>query len=134
MTATNWRNSALGLLVLASVTACQAADLSGTTWTVTRLAGAELTDRPPTLEIEGNAVSGFAGCNRYAGKVEIKGDSLRFSRLIATRMACLGPGMAVEDAFLKALETRVAAVHLKGEAAELVDAAGQPVIELSRTR
>ena len=52
MTATNWRNSAMVLLVLASVTACQAADLSGTTWTVTRLAGAELTDRPPTLEID----------------------------------------------------------------------------------
>jgi heat shock protein HslJ len=57
------------------------------------------------LAADGRKVQGFAGCNRIAGTYDLKGDTLKFGPLIATKMAC--PALTTEQAFLKALDATV---------------------------
>jgi heat shock protein HslJ len=54
---------------------------------------------------------GFSGCNNFFGGYESAGDSLSFSAMGATMMACV-EGMETEQAFLKALsETTRATIN-----------------------
>jgi heat shock protein HslJ len=54
---------------------------------------AGVTSRPnekvPTLTIQGDRMSGFAGCNRYSGTISTL-PKLKVGPLATTRMACLG--------------------------------------------
>jgi heat shock protein HslJ len=63
-------------------------------------------DRQVTMRFAGTEgrVSGFGGCNRYAGTYVLRGDSLRFSPLMMTRMAC-DKGMDLEVRYAALLET-----------------------------
>jgi heat shock protein HslJ len=73
----------------------------------------------PTLQVEGDRVAGFAGCNRYFASVKVgkqPGD-LEFGPVGATRMACPDPGMAIEDRFLVALSKVTKFTFLGGELA-----------------
>ncbi|MFT4150122.1 MAG: META domain-containing protein [Paracoccaceae bacterium] len=80
-----------------------AALLSGD-WRVTRIGE---TDVPAGVEVtmafDGLRVSGTSGCNRYTGAAEMTGESFRFGPVAGTRMACLGAGADVEQAFLSTL-------------------------------
>src|SRR5688500_2699955 len=60
--------------------------------------------RPATLRIEGaeSRAGGFAGCNRYGGSYELRGDSLTFGAIAMTKMAC-DQGMALEQRLAEAL-------------------------------
>ena len=50
-------------------------------------------------------VRGGTGCNSFAGRYELSGDSLRFGPLASTRRACLDAEMnRQENAFFDALE------------------------------
>lgn len=49
------------------------------------------------------AVSGRAGCNRYAGTADLDAGVMIFGPLAVTRMACDVRTMELEDAYLKAL-------------------------------
>lgn len=74
-------------------------------WQVTELAGAPMPEGvEATLEFAEGRVSGLAGCNRFAGAVELTGEGLRFGPLDATRMACAEPWMEAEARLLAALE------------------------------
>lgn len=55
--------------------------------------------RAPTLTLAGTQASGFGGCNRYTGGVTVDGTSMRFGAVASTRMACVGGGDAVEQAY-----------------------------------
>lgn len=44
---------------------------------------------------DGNEVNGFTGCNKFFGKYEMNGDSIRLSDLGSTKMAC--PAMEQEN-------------------------------------
>ena len=59
-----------------------------------------------TLKVEADGqVSGSTGCNRFSGSAELgNGMTIRFGPLATTKMACKGPRMAEEQAFLAALE------------------------------
>ena len=57
--------------------------------------------RPLTLSFQDGMVKGYAGCNNFAGKVEIKGQTISFGNLASTRMFC-ERSMKIEDALLKA--------------------------------
>jgi heat shock protein HslJ len=47
------------------------------------------TTRPPTLRLDSEArAGGFAGCNRYSASYTIRGDSLAFGPVGATKMFC----------------------------------------------
>ena len=59
--------------------------------------------KPVTLRFdEGSRAVGFAGCNQYFSSYTIRGDSITFGAVGATRMAC-SEGMDVEQAYLGAL-------------------------------
>jgi putative lipoprotein len=82
--------------------------LWGTSWRLEDLAAAGVVDQSQaTLEFpqEGKVI-GNASCNRFFGSVQVSGDSIAFSRMGATRMACLSEAtMTQEAAYLKALES-----------------------------
>lgn len=56
---------------------------------------------------------GFTGCNRLVGAWTLEGDSIRFSRIATTRMACGGPDL--EAAFLEVLNTADRATLVQGQ-------------------
>lgn len=61
--------------------------------------------RVATLRFDADSarISGFAGCNRYFGSYTIVDESLRFSRIGMTEMAC-DDGMTLEQQLAAALE------------------------------
>ncbi|MDR1160805.1 MAG: META domain-containing protein [Tannerellaceae bacterium] len=78
-------------------------------WYIVELNGAELnpeeTKQLIVFDMNDKTVSGNAGCNRISGKIEYDGspgNDIAFSRIIATRMACMD--MRYEDELLKTLD------------------------------
>lgn len=81
--------------------------LAGVRW---QLAGFDVNDPVPegveiTAELDGERISGFAGCNQYFTTVKAPTPyELAIGPVGATRRACPPPQMQAEDRFLKALE------------------------------
>ena len=76
-------------------------------WQVVQLPGVSVLPEtePPTLQFEANGrASGRSGCNQFGGGFERTAESLTFSQLISTKMACPGNRMDVEAAYLGALQ------------------------------
>ena len=75
-------------------------------WLAEDILGGGVIDRlQTTLKIAADGtVSGFGGCNRYRGRVSIVGDTISFSPLASTRMACAPAAMTQERKFHLALE------------------------------
>jgi putative lipoprotein len=100
------------LLAASAFAACAssgapAPGLEGTSWRLEDLAGESVGGDGPegTLEFpEAGKVAGRAFCNRYFGKVEISGSSIKLGPIGSTKMACEEPAMARESRFLAALE------------------------------
>lgn len=61
-------------------------------------------DAVPTLTLEEGNASGFGGCNTFRGGYELDGDSISIGPLAGTLMACEVQKMAVEGAYMPALE------------------------------
>jgi heat shock protein HslJ len=62
-------------------------------------------DAPVTMDVSANtSVAGSSGCNRYTGQLTVDGPTVSFGPLASTRMACRDDVMAVEGAYLGALE------------------------------
>ena len=78
--------------------------LEGTEWALA--SGVDVPDDadPPTLLLEEGNASGFGGCNTFTGGYELDGDSISIGPLAGTLMACEEPKMAVEGAYMPALE------------------------------
>ena len=100
--------------------------LVGADWVLAGETGA----RAPFLRFDGGRVGGLGGCNRFGGTYELKGDSLTFSPLAATRMACAND-MAKEQAFFDMLG-KVKGMKLEGDRLELLDGQGKVLASLSR--
>ncbi|MBI3439604.1 MAG: META domain-containing protein [Proteobacteria bacterium] len=86
-------------------------------WKLTSVAGAPVlggTNPTRTLTSDGHA-NGNGGCNGFGGSYTRAGDTLTFSRMISTMMACTRPGftseqvMGQEHRFLSALNGQVRA-------------------------
>lgn len=77
-----------------------------------------------------SSFSGKAPCNRIGGVYTLKGTSIRFSRIFATRMAC--DKLEQESAFLKLLEGTVSAYTVEENKLLLRDGSGNIVFELKR--
>lgn len=76
--------------------------LAGSSWTFVSIGGAPVAaGRPTALQFDGARLSGSAGCNRFSGSYSADGRTLTAGPLMATKMACPGPGMVQEDAFFK---------------------------------
>ena len=82
-------------------------ELWNTIWRLESLGGASvIEDAEATLEFpEQGKAAGRATCNRFFASVAISGDSIRFSQIGSTRMACAEPLAAQEASYLKALES-----------------------------
>ncbi|WP_110656596.1 META domain-containing protein [Salinicola halimionae] len=74
-------------------------------------------------------VSGSTGCNRLMGSYTLQGDTLTFSQLASTRMACPAEMMALEQAWLTTLSD-TAHYSISGQRLVLEDAKNQPLAEL----
>lgn len=97
------RNAALAfaLLLAACVSGPQRADPGEATvdvvggWKLTSIAGAAvLPGMNPTLRFTSDGhVDGNGGCNGFGGDYARAGDTLTFSRMISTMIACTRPGL-----------------------------------------
>ncbi len=104
------------------------APLTSTEWECSSIAGQAMPEGPrPTLTITlPDRANGLAGVNRYFGSVDFDRESMRFSKLGATRMAGPPERMELERSFLDALE-RSRAFRLEGPSLTLMDDAGAVV-------
>ena len=90
-------------------------------------------NKPVTLRLTSAdaRVSGFGGCNRYAGSYAVRGDSLRFGPVLMTRMACT-QGNDLEVRYAAAIERvrrfRLADQHLELLAGDSVIARYTPIM------
>ncbi len=102
------------------------ASLTNTYWRPVEIAGKPLTmaadQREPHLMLvpAENKLRGFAGCNQFMGRYEVKENSVRFTGVATTRKFCEG-AMDQEQEFLRALEA-TASFQIVGEALDLYDA------------
>jgi heat shock protein HslJ len=110
-------------------TAPGGAGIWNTAWRLVELDGAAvIEDAEATLEFpeEGRA-AGRGTCNRFFAIVAVEGDSIRFSGIGSTRMACEEPLAGQEAKYLKALESAerfaiegdALVIHAQGMAAPL---------------
>ena len=107
--------------------ATDANHIPGGVWKVVGIGAKAVTG--PTLEVNGDKVSGSGGCNRYSGPAVIKGENARFGPLASTRMAC--EHLDIEQAFFNALEG-VRTYSADDERLILLAADGQPLVYLAR--
>ena len=80
--------------------------LNGTTWQLYSIGQyAPVPDSTTTIRFEDGQVSGLGGCNQYGGAYQVSGQTLSFSALYMTEMACTSPAgvMEQESAYLKFL-------------------------------
>ena len=87
-------------------------DLTGTDWRLVSLGptGAEQNVVPGTTVTltlgEDGRAGGSTGCNSYGGSYQVRGDTISFSRIVATRRACLDQNAnEQEHRFLSVLES-----------------------------
>lgn len=102
--------------------------VENTQWTLTRLANRPFKPlrRQPFLLLDSatRRVSGFAGCNEFAGRYMLSDRRLTFQRISYTRKACLETVEAsVESRFFEAL-SRVRYWRVDGAQLVLLDGAG----------
>lgn len=103
-------------------------------WLAEDILGGGVIDRlQTTLEIAPDGtVSGHGGCNRYRGRVSITGETISFSPLASTKMACTPAAMAQEQKFHQALEkARSFRINARERKLILRDGAGATVARLA---
>jgi heat shock protein HslJ/uncharacterized lipoprotein NlpE involved in copper resistance len=102
-------------------------ELEGTRWVLVRVneeaIQSDAAQREPFIVLESSEhrVSGHGGCNRIVGRYEQNGQTIHFTELAMTRMAC--PNMQLEDEFQKAL-TSATNWSIENNQLKLLDASG----------
>jgi heat shock protein HslJ len=72
--------------------------LDGSEWELVFMGkSVPISGRPITIAFSGGEAHGSSGCNSYFGQYEIKGDSITFSSLAMTEMACMDPGVMDQE-------------------------------------
>jgi heat shock protein HslJ len=107
----------------------EASPLEGTTWALTSLDGSMGIDfdaiaTPVTLVFEDGNAAGVSGCNNYAGGYTVDGMTLTFGMLISTMMMCEDDAMAVEQAYLAALQSGPVLFEIDGDMLLLTTSVG----------
>jgi len=107
-------------------------ELEGSRWVLVRMSDqpvlvAEGKPEPyVVLQSATKQIVGHGGCNRLSGGYSIAGDTLQFSEITTTRMAC--PEVERENSFLNALET-VAKWRLMDNQLVLLDKSNKEVLQ-----
>lgn len=126
--------AAVPALALAlALAACAAAPLAGRTWTLAEIEGQPVAapGRTTLGFVEDGRVAGDAGCNRYAGPVEIEDGAMTFGALMATKRACEPAVLEQEVRFFEALR-QVAAWRLENGALFLLDADDRSLLRFEK--
>ena len=108
------------------------APIEGAEWRCTVLNGTPVADEhPPTITFDADGkVHGFAGINRYFGTCTRTGTSVKFDRMVATKMGGPPERMAFEQRFLDGL---MKADSMSADAHSLrVSTGGKTVLEFAR--
>lgn len=82
--------------------------LTGETWVLIIYNDQQpITEHQPSLQFDGDKVSGNTGCNQYGGSYQINGDGISFEGIYSTEMACMNPEgiMAQERTYLELLNS-----------------------------
>lgn len=86
------------LIVMSTFSACSGCSFSsqggldGSAWVLTTInSDTAMIENIPTLEFEGEMVSGNASCNTYRSSYQIKGESISFGPIARTEMYCMEP-------------------------------------------
>lgn len=112
--------------------------LENTTWILAEYATADgsLTETLATTEIDATfaegEVVGTGGCNSYRGTYEVDGDSLSFSPLASTMMACEQSIMDQETAFHAAMNA-VVTYEIDNDSLVLKNEAGDTVLVFNQS-
>lgn len=79
--------------------------LEGTAWVLTDgvTVPQDVVVAMPTAAFTATEVTGTTGCNRYGGGYAVEGDTVEFSALAQTNVACPAPAGVVEREFVDAL-------------------------------
>ncbi len=107
--------------------------LEGRLWSLVSYAGADgepievLPGTEVTARFDGGALGGSAGCNNYFGNYVLEGERLSVEVSGTTKMACDGPVMEQESAYLAAL-AGAAAYRLVEDQLEITDADGAELL------
>jgi heat shock protein HslJ len=104
MNAKNGLLVALTTFVLLALAACSGMGpatqdpLDGTSWVLVGYGlAAPLPGTEITAKFEQGQVSGSSGCNTYGGSYEVRGETISFSDIFMTEMACLEPEGIMEQ-------------------------------------
>ncbi|MBS0384106.1 MAG: META domain-containing protein, partial [Proteobacteria bacterium] len=130
---------AFSLLLAACVSGPQGTDVGQPTayivgsWKLMAVAGAPvLPGTSPTLTFSSDGhANGNGGCNAFGGSYTRAGDTLTFSHMISTMMACTRPGLTSEQVmgqerrFLSALNGAVHASQPETDVLVLTTASGE---------
>lgn len=107
------------------------------TWIATHIGMFEIKSDPsvrniPSLQFDGatQRVSGSDGCNRIMGSYAAGRDTLSFSQLATTRMACLNNTSGVEQKFNDALG-KVTHYQVYGKTLKLLDRHGNTLLQFT---
>lgn len=115
--------------------ASSAAEALGTAyWRLTevngrRIAGGQPGEAHLRFNVAEGRVAGSGGCNRITGGFSAGPGRIRFRQMAGTMMACPGPAMQTERAFLDALK-QVARWRINGDRLTLANGRGRPILRL----
>jgi len=88
--------------------------------------------RPATIAFSDNRISGNSGCNSFGGSFQFERGYLVVGPLMSTKMACIGPAMAQEQAIMNLLGQRLS-VSTNRDGKLVLSAAGLRTLVLART-
>jgi putative lipoprotein len=130
-----WRWLPLMIVAMISpATVAMAGELAGSEWRPNQIGAAAVSSEAELfVQFKGEGeLSGHGGCNGFFGQYEITQNTIRVGPLGATMMACQGPVMDQEKAFLAALET--ARTFQRGDRSLILfDADGKERVRLTQT-
>ena len=106
-----------------------AGELAGTSWRALEIEGSPVPpvqskQEPYLIFNAAGRVSGSTGCNRFAGSYQQDGNTLHFTPLAVTKMACPPPLDGLERSFLQAMAATTA-LRQSCNTLDLLDSAGQ---------
>lgn len=129
----------VSLVLAACSTSGQTAGLSGSSWKLVSF-GAVDSQTPAVADIDTSLVfdregqiSGNMGCNSFGGKYEVKENTVTFSQVISTMMACAEPQMTQEGTAFKVLNG-TATYTLEGDTLQIIDSSGESALRFERLK
>ncbi len=103
------------------------------TWQLVSYTGADGTQAnvpialTPSITFAGDAAQGNAGCNTYNAIATVSGNTVHFSNVASTKVACPPPASVVEAAFLQGLNL-ASEWKVEGDTLTMSAPRGQPPI------